>query len=194
MTKEIVVSYFNENLEWLKHINDYKVTTYNKSGLSIDGTISLPNVGREMNSYFYHIINNYYNLSDWVFFTQGNPLDHVSNYIEILNGFPETLSKKEKSVDNCHFFSDKPVFECDLYGKPYHWGLNLKSVWDVIFKSSPLESFEFTPGCIFCVTKEQIMIRDVTFYEKCLEVTKNRVSSPWEFERLMPVIFNKDIT
>ena len=140
MTKEIVVSYFNENLEWLKQINDYKVTTYNKSSLDIDGTISLPNVGREMNSYFYHIIENYYNLSDWVFFTQGNPLDHVPNYIEILNGFPETLTKKVKSVGDCHFFSNKPVFVCDLYGNPYHWGLNLKSVWEVIFESTPLEN------------------------------------------------------
>jgi hypothetical protein len=193
MTKEIVVAYYKENIEWLENVKDYKITIYNKSHIDIPNTIKLENVGREMNTYFHHIIENYDNLSDVIFFTQGNPLDHVSNYIEILNGYPQTLSNSVLSIGDAHFFSDIITFICDMYGNPYHWGLDMNVIWKTIFTSLPPEKIEFTAGCIFCVTKEQIKIRDLSFYQKCLELSKNRKNSPWEYERLMSFIFNQNI-
>jgi hypothetical protein len=198
MTKEVVVAYYRENIEWLGNVKDYKITIYNKSPFNIPNTIKLKNVGREMHTYFYHIIENYDNLSDVTFFTQGNPFDHVSNYIEILNGYPQTLSNSVLSIGDAHFFSDKPTYKCDMYGNdiygnPYHWGLDMNVIWKTVFTSLPPEKIEFTAGCIFCVTKEQIKIRDLSFYQKCLELSKNRKNSPWEYERLMSFIFNQNI-
>jgi len=198
MTKEIVVAYYKENIEWLGNVKDYKITIYNKSPFNIPNTIKLKNVGREMHTYFYHIIENYDNLSDVTFFTQGNPFDHVSNYIEILNGYPQTLSNSVLSIEDAHFFSDKPTYKCDMYGNdiygnPYHWGLDMNVIWKTIFTSLPPEKIEFTAGCIFCVTKEQIKIRDLSFYQKCLELSIIRERSPWEYERLMSFIFNQNI-
>jgi hypothetical protein len=193
MTKEVVVAYYKENIEWLENIKDYKITIYNKSHLDIPNTIKLENVGREMNTYFHHIIENYDNLSDVIFFTQGNPLDHVSNYIEILNGYPQTLSNSVLSIGDAHFFSDIITFICDMYGNPYHWGLDMNVIWKTVFTSPAPEKIEFTAGCIFCVTKEQIKIRDLSFYQKCLELSVIRERSPWEYERLMSFIFNQNI-
>ncbi len=198
MTKEVVVAYYRENLKWLKNVKDYKITIYNKSSYDIENTISLDNVGREMHTYFYHIVENYDNLSDVTFFTQGNPFDHVSNYIEILNGYPQTLSNSILSINNTHFFSDNLSFRCDMYGNDiygniYHPGLDMNVIWNTIFTSPTPENIEFTAGCIFCITKEQIKIRDLSFYQKCFELSKVRNSSPWEFERLMSFVFNENV-
>ena len=91
MSKELVVSYYNENLTWLDNVRDYKITIYNKSNTELLNTIKLDNIGREMQTYFHHIVDNYDNLSDWVFFTQANPFDHVRNFKTILDDFPNSL-------------------------------------------------------------------------------------------------------
>lgn len=197
MTKELVVSYYRENLDWVKKIKDSKVTIYNKSSLDIEDTISLPNIGREMHTYFHHIVENYNNLSDWVFFTQGNPFDHVREYVEIVNDFPESLNKSKLSIDDCHFFSNGNDYDKHLKsisnGLPHHDGsLNIDSVWFSLFTSPPPSEYDFVAGCIFCVSKEQILMREKSFYEKCLDIASNRNKSPWEFERLMYNIFNKN--
>ena len=41
MTKELVVSYYKENLNWLNKVKDYKITVYNKSDVEIPNTIKL---------------------------------------------------------------------------------------------------------------------------------------------------------
>jgi hypothetical protein len=197
MTKELVVSYYRENLKWLSEVRDYKITIYNKSNVEIPNTIKLPNVGREMHTYFHHIVLNYDNLSDWVFFTQGEPFDHVRDYNLILDTFPNSLSNSKLSVDDCHFFSNG-VFNRKVVsksnGRPHHFGiLYINSLWSLLFVSPPINDYQFVAGCLFCVTKEQIRMRDISFYEKCLKITEDREQSPWEFERMMLHIFDKNV-
>lgn len=197
MTKELVVSYYKENLNWLDKLKDYKITIYNKSGVDIPNTINLPNVGREMHTYFHHIVTNYDNLSDWVFFTQADPFDHVHNYEWILDVFPNSLSYNKLNIDDCYFFSygifkDKLVSESN--GRPHHVPvLNIDSLWSSLFTSPPPSGYPFVAGCLFCVTREQIRMRDISFYEKCLKITEEREQSPWEFERMMFYVFNKNV-
>jgi len=197
MTKELVVSYYRENLNWLSDVKDYKITIYNKSNVEVPNTIKLTNVGREMHTYFHHIVSNYDNLSDWVFFTQGEPFDHVKDYSLILDTFPNSLSNSKLSVGDCHFFSDG-VFKQKLISKsngaPHHFGnLDINNLWSLLFTSTPINEYPFVAGCLFCVTKEQIRIRDISFYEKCLKITEDREQSPWEFERMMLQIFDKNV-
>jgi hypothetical protein len=198
MSKELVVSYYNENLLWLNNVKDYKVTVYNKSNNEIGNTIKLDNVGREMQTYFHHIVENYDNLCDWVFFTQGNPFDHVINYNWILESFPSSLSFSKLKNDDCRFFSDG-IFKTKLVsnsnGSPHHHPfLNIDEIWSSLFIMPPIGQYEFVAGCIFCVTREQIHLRDKAFYEKCKKITEERETSPWEFERMMFYVFNKDIS
>lgn len=197
MTKELVVSYFNENLSWLNKIKDYKITVYNKSNIEVPNTIKLDNVGREMHTYFHHIVTNYDNLSDWTFFTQGEPFDHVKNYDWLLDVFPNSLTYNKLNIDECYFFSygifkDKLISQSN--GRPHHHPvLNIDSLWSSLFTSPPPSGYPFVAGCLFCITKEQIRMRDISFYEKCRKITEEREQSPWEFERMMFYVFNKNV-
>jgi hypothetical protein len=197
MTKELVVSYYKENLSWLQKIKDYKITIYNKSDNDVSNTIKLPNIGREMHTYFHHIVTNYDNLSDWVFFTQGEPFDHVRNYDWLLDVFPNSLTYSKLSINDCHFFSNgifKEKLISQSNGRPHHVPiLNIDTLWSSLFTSPPPSGYPFVAGCLFCVTKEQIRIRDISFYKKCLKITEDREQSPWEFERMMFYVFNENV-
>jgi len=89
MKTEIVVSRYNENLDWLKKIKkskNLKITVYNKGKDDIDiPFIKLPNIGRESHTYLYHIINNYNNLSDQTIFCQGDTIFHSPDFLELIN-------------------------------------------------------------------------------------------------------------
>jgi hypothetical protein len=81
VSKVIVVSRYNENLEWLKEypFNLYPVIIHNK-GINDDffkpdkllKIINIENVGRESHTYLYHIIQNYDNLDDIIVFLPGS--------------------------------------------------------------------------------------------------------------------------
>jgi hypothetical protein len=77
---DIVISRYNENLEWLIEINEgyFNIIVYNK-GVN-DNFIKLPNmtiikldnVGRCDHTYLYHVINNYHNLANITVFLPGS--------------------------------------------------------------------------------------------------------------------------
>jgi hypothetical protein len=77
---EIVVSRYNENLDWLKNkpFNRHKITIYNKGPNSSfykppgSKIVNLENVGRCDHTYLYHIIENYDNLADNTVFLPGS--------------------------------------------------------------------------------------------------------------------------
>jgi hypothetical protein len=79
-TIEIVISRFNEDLNWLKNepFNRHKIICYNKSdnenfhkteGMTVH---KLPNLGRETHTYLHHIMKNYDNLPDTTIFLPGS--------------------------------------------------------------------------------------------------------------------------
>ena len=193
---DLVVSRFNEDISWLSQIKGFNTFIYNK-GNQLERSISLPNIGREAHTYLYHIINNYDNLSDWTFFTQGHPFDHVKSYLTILNEFTgEEFNSTLKVNEGVHFLSDG-VFNRTLFskpnGNPHHTNtLNLDDIWLNLFQDNPIELYPFTAGAIFIVNRNSIKLRSKKFYERCLELSINRDHSPWEFERIFPSIFNPE--
>lgn len=99
---ELVVSYYNESLDWTLpyHRN---VMIYNKGPFlspSFDSfrfkrVIRTPNVGREAYVYLYHIIDNYDNLADLTLFFQADAYEsHKSNVLasplEYIKRYKET--------------------------------------------------------------------------------------------------------
>lgn len=193
---DIVVSRYNEDISWIKRVHDYRTFIYNK-GEYLDNTITLPNVGREAQTYLHHIVHNYENLGDWVFFVQGHPFDHVKNYVEILNGFPNTSPKSPLKIENSIYFLTGGVFSQVLHsrpnGRPHHAPLlDMNEIWINLFKDPPPETYPFTAGAIFAVSRETILNRTKRFYEKCLEFSTSRVHAPWEYERLFYAVFNPE--
>lgn len=192
---DLVVSRYNEDISWLSDFTDYRIFLYNK-GNPLEGSIKLPNVGREGNTYLTHIIDNYDNLGEWVFFTQGHPFDHVKNYKDVLREFPNNL----KSVvvgrsDEFLFFSDGPfkqVLHSNPNGRPHHFPiLNMDEIWGELFECSPPKTYPFTAGAIFAVNKNIIKLRSIDFYKRAKELCTERDHGPWEFERLFLSIFDK---
>jgi hypothetical protein len=76
----IIISRYNENLEWLREINEegFNIIVYNKG--NNDNFIKFPNmtiinldnVGRCDHTYLYHVINNYNNLANITIFLPGS--------------------------------------------------------------------------------------------------------------------------
>ena len=81
LSKVIVVSRYNENLDWLKEypFNLYSVIIYNK-GHNDDfykpdkliKIVNIENIWRESHTYLYHIVHNYDQLHDIIIFLPGS--------------------------------------------------------------------------------------------------------------------------
>jgi hypothetical protein len=107
---ELVVSRYNENLNWLNDnpFNDYPVICYNKGindNFKIKNEhkiIKLPNVGRCDHTYLYHIINNYDNLADITVFLPGS------------NNMPNKFNKSKKLIEEIEKYKNT-VFIGDKY-------------------------------------------------------------------------------
>lgn len=71
---DIVLSRYEEDISWTKPFaTEANLIIYNK-GSPLNGTIRLPNVGRESHTYLHHIVHNYDDLAGWTIFSQaGEP-------------------------------------------------------------------------------------------------------------------------
>jgi hypothetical protein len=213
MKKELIISLYNKDISWISKLNsDIKITIYRKGNLiTHPNEIYLQNnIGRDVHTFFYHIYNNYDNLSDLTFFSQDYPFDHISNYIEIINSDIETISQKATLHFNGYWgfhwndigtmwhmptsiqFTKGNVLTCESSGSPHDQGLNVNSVWVDLFKSTSPTYYEFIPGGHFGVSKETVHIRSKKFYGRIVELLETQEKMPWNIERLEPYIFNQN--
>lgn len=194
--KELIIAAYDRDYSWIKNLNtDIKVTVYRKGTKSnLPNEIYLENnVGRDVHTFFYHIVNNYDNLSDYTFTSQDYFQDHVSNYIHIMNGTENTL--KEICVQDfggCWFFCNQygGKLTCDKNGAPHHEGLDIPTIWEQLFKIECPDTIVFTPTGHFCATREHIRKRPLSFYKKVLNILETNEQAPWVIERLEPYIFD----
>jgi hypothetical protein len=163
----IIVAKYNENVEWTKKLN-HKVTIYDKSDHPIEGSIKLKNVGREGETFLYHIVNNYHNLDEVTVFLQGNPFEHL----QLLVGWRAQLTNDELDVvvnkmnieinDNCDFTTFYQV----LYNVPNGTnGVNTKSAC-IQYYGENYDNFTVSPGAQYIVPKKNILSRPFEFWKK----------------------------
>jgi hypothetical protein len=200
MSVELVLAIYDRDYNWISGINsDVKITKYNKNENKIkDSEILIkPNIGRDVHTFFYHIVKNYDSLSEYTFFSQDYPFDHVSNYVEIINDYKFACNKfARQNFKNTWFFDTcwDCTLSCNSNGDPHHPGLKIKSVWDEIFLVEIPELIYFTPAGHFCVKKEQIYRYPKKFYEKIKKILEENPQAPWIIERLLPYIFGDQIS
>lgn len=75
MEKELVIAVYDRDYtSWIKDINnDVKITPYRKGNAFplLENKIKIePHVGRDVHTFFWHIYNNYENLSELTYFVQ----------------------------------------------------------------------------------------------------------------------------
>lgn len=201
---EIVVSRFNENIEWTIPYNDI-CTIYNKNIIYLENSIHLLNVGRESHTYLWHIIHNYNNLSDNILFTQGNMSDDhtpfcINKYMQNKN---LTLNLQNKGTINSNRNTYGFIIHNGKWLDEYNSGdmeketMNFKEWWNFyIRKTLPkIKNFVFSHGAIFSVSKDIIHENSLGFYIhliKSVETHKNPESGHY-FERAWFYIFNGNI-
>jgi len=216
MKKEVVISAYERDYGWISYLNpDVKVTVYRKGEKrnDLNEIFIEKNVGQDVHTFFYHIVNNYDSLSDFTFFSQDFPFDHVGNYIETINSNPSYWDATCKmKIREYWVFSTGTALNwehpmpkdaytgktliCKQDGFPHHCPpeLNIETLWPQIFQSQCPESFEFVPAGHFCISREQIRKRSVNFYKKIVDLLESdRKFMPYEVERLEAYIFNEEI-
>jgi hypothetical protein len=200
---DVVIAKYNENIEWANSIN-HTVFIYDKSGSPIKNSIPLENLGREGNTFLYHIVNNYDNLAEITIFLQGNPLDHCRH----LNN-ESSIEKCVEYINNLKFPIEFQGFLQDIYcydlqtleGRPINWTVNADlNTKKGIFKQPLSVDFPHTQGAQYIVPKEYILHRPIEFYKKLLKMSmtneycddkKDKICA-WGLERLWVAIFKKE--
>jgi hypothetical protein len=163
---QVVIAKYKEDSSWVSKIQ-HPVIVYDKSENPIEGSIQRPNIGREGETFLYHIINNYDNLADVTVFLQGNPFEHLT----ILVGWRANLSDDEKNRviyklnnevnGNSSFSSFYQVLynvneNCN--GCPMNYYFN-------VFFGLKSNIFTVSPSAQYIVPKENIYRHPKSFYE-----------------------------
>lgn len=185
METHVVISRFNESVEWVKEVK-YPYTIYNKGKDDISlPNIILPNIGRESGSYIYHIIKNYSNLPDYLILLQANPFEHCKKLYDRINSFD--LNKITLLTD-----SELPN---DLYVVPQDHRDGVKLIVDKMNLYEYLKNYEssqynYSFGSQWIVPKKYILNKTLKFWEDLYEIHQEIFVSAWVLERMFLHIFN----
>lgn len=165
---DIVVAHYNESLKWLAQLpasDSGRRFIYNKGEMLPDRgdgweIIPRPNIGREAETYLYHIITNYDSLADWTLFLQGAPLDHSRDLHlgeHAARGFVP-LAPRRTVVEHYDAVLRPETFYLPVFKKLEHLGLG----------GAPRVQIEFPAGAQFAVSGESIRARPKAFYEELI--------------------------
>ena len=87
MELKVVICHFKENLDWISQLN-HPYIIYNKNPKNAHKfENNLPNVGFDTIVYLTYIIDNYFNLPDFICFSQDDPFYHCPNFLKRVNEF-----------------------------------------------------------------------------------------------------------
>ena len=209
MVNSLIIARFDEDLKWLEKYNNFKITIYNKGNKipehSFENIYEIKNVGRESQTWLYHIVNNYNKLDDINIFLQGRIDDLGCMAFTNPNLYLENI--------------DKYGFVASRYGllTPFHWKYNVgiekdkryKKSWErneisksrygfrkfskMLFPKIPIFVATSYGGC-FAVRKELILKYELDFYSELLEILskdKNPIEGHY-LERLWCYLFTNN--
>lgn len=217
MSIDLVISLFDKDISWLKDITNKNVSPviYRKGDIATheQEIVIEPNVGRDVHTFFYHILHNYDKLADVTFFVQDYPFDHWGDLIEILNS--ETWEEKATLKNGGYYgfhnntlgtawstpiqgwldtnqHGTGKVLVCNNDGSPQDLvnNIDVNEYWSNYFTNNPPSVYEFMPGGHFGVTKEQVRLRPKEFYERIVHDLATIDNMPWIIERLECYIFS----
>ena len=188
---EIVISRYNETLEWLNEepFNKYPVIVYNKGinddfnkSTIIQKVIQLNNVGRESHTYLYHIINNYDNLADTIVFLPGSTSIKYKKEkaINIINNISEENNNNIFPCSREDSYESQKDFSINIYLSQTNENKNINTDDKVL--QSEIRPFGnwyksifdnqkndcITNHGVFAVSKNTILNRPKIFYENLL--------------------------
>jgi hypothetical protein len=189
-----VIAKYTENVDWTKKLI-HKFTIYDKSDNPISGSIPLKNIGREGETFLYHIVNNYNNLDDVTVFLQGNPFDHL----QILVGWRSLINSEidiviDKMNQEINDICEFTTFYQVLYNDPnFTNGVNIKAA-GIQYYGERHDYFTVCPGAQYIVPKKYILSRSLEFWKTLqLAMYNNEELNGYCQEQLWYLAFKHEI-
>jgi hypothetical protein len=198
MKKSIVISHYNENLDWVHTIpNDISIYLYTKGNCVISPSIlkrvifcKLENTGNEQHTYFHHIFHNYKNLNsdDIVYFIQANPFDHCKNVYEKLLKTSTSGLSDFNYITTIYGEVDSNLYTTSInhrYEKNFvytnvtntiftdPWNdenakYHMNYIIDTIDIGISKKNWTFNANGMYCVSNKSLKFFNKNFYELCL--------------------------
>lgn len=179
--RRLVVAKYKEDISWVNELkNHFDIVVYNKDNhldpndlnferkeYYIDGIkwIDLPNIGREAQTYLFHIIENFNNLHELEVFTQGNPFDHSPHFIQtLLNLDPAKYYQNLCNERATQIRSD--FIQCESNLVYFYYG-TVNTLHRELFQEDVPERYEIGIRGMFSANKNAIRDNDIEIYKKC---------------------------
>jgi hypothetical protein len=187
----LVVAKYKEDVNWVFRLG-IPHTIYNKDNECKDNSfVNLPNIGREAHTYLYYLVNNYNNLQDYTFFSEGdclsnrNPEDTVEDISKDIHNFKGIPRIKPMSVE---------VKEWNNPTKDNYYEVD-KNVIDIYFRlfNKKIDHFTYHIGGQYIVPRSRIKFHSLYFYKHLYENISDKRSvgyCAWTLERLWPHIYD----
>lgn len=175
---DLVVARYRENVDWLSRFPETRQWVYEKDNPQAD--LSLPNVGREAQTYLHHIVENYDRLAEVTVFLQGHPFDHTRDLDHKIRDLPQ----------ECGFMclSEVPLVETGT-GSPIHPRLPVGQRYQELFNAPPLDYSLCRAGACFAVDRTTIHRHPREFYARLRDWIVTDTAGPWWVERMWKHIF-----
>jgi hypothetical protein len=198
MKIELVLSRFNENIEWIDKISSLfnNIIIYNKGNDDIDSNhtnIKIPNVGREAQTYLHYIIDNYNNLPDYILFSQAHPFDRGwNNNIDAwVENITNLILKKPNKTTPLGWINVETLEICPPIEEHRYQEMNYKKEYERIFNEKYPKEIVYSSGATIWTTRKNILSRDKQFYINLNETVNKEIHPPnaWILERFWLTIF-----
>jgi hypothetical protein len=192
MSIRFVIAKYREDISWTKQLL-HKVLIYDKSDTPIEGSIPLKNVGREAETFLYHIINNYNNLDDVTVFLQGNPFEHLQKLV----GWRAELTQEEKQqvINKANNEITSTSKFSSFYQVHYNVPGDVNHVKGVEMCAKYFHEYHTTftcaPSAQYVVPKKNILSRPLSFWKMLYDGMHNDIDfNAWCVEILWWLAFN----
>jgi hypothetical protein len=170
MDKICVIARYEENIDWVDKLNcEYII--YNKgSHLENREYIKIENKGRDLDTYFHYIIENFEKLPSYVIFLQGDPIGppnriHCSDVINQINDFK--FDVEIKMLGNVESNGETQI--------------HLQEFLPFIFENPPQVTvggdLKFCGGAQYIVKSSLLRQKSLTWWKKLHYIYTN----PWEY-------------
>lgn len=136
-TYNIIVARYNENLDWINKMDSNNIVVYNKGTCNTPNSIIKPNIGREVESFLYHIVQHYNNLPDYLIFVQGNLFDHMRGITE--DNFQENIN----NLVNSNILITQLLFREPYLESANHYTMKVKEYFALFFLFSSSRPLNF---------------------------------------------------
>jgi hypothetical protein len=201
MNYALVVSKYNENVDWLRAFEPANVMLYDKSANPIG--IPRPNVGRESETYLYYILTHYDELPEYIVFLQGNPFDHMSGVSA------ETFRRQLEELLQTRPPATLPLFAQLREEDATKWPrLRVREHYESLFATACAPTIQFAAGCQYIVPRHEILKNSRELYTRLYNMIckgetlredphtqtpqtpfDSEAMCPWGFERFAYLLF-----